>query len=159
MALPSLPKVPSLSLRKTEPSTAPIRTESAPRGVTRMAGAKAYAAKLHISPITTLCTDISHYLGSRELLSCGVSYVLRCRPTILGFAGRQSPRLRIHVFPRHPLIPAASSYQQMSRHEMADSQPGLWGLNSVYLLGNDEARAWRRAELERTVKKKKRKGY
>lgn len=31
----------------------PIRTESAPSGVTRMAGAKAYAAKLKISPTTT----------------------------------------------------------------------------------------------------------
>jgi hypothetical protein len=31
----------------------PIRTESAPSGVTRIAGANAYAAKLKISPITT----------------------------------------------------------------------------------------------------------
>lgn len=53
MALPSFPSVPSSSWRKYEPSTAPINTESAPRGVTRIAGAKAYAAKLHISPMTT----------------------------------------------------------------------------------------------------------
>lgn len=32
---------------------APIRTERAPSGVTRMAGAKAYAAKLQTSPRTT----------------------------------------------------------------------------------------------------------
>lgn len=53
MAHPSLPNMPSSSLRKYEPSTAPISTESAPRGVTRMAGAKAYAAKLQTSPTTT----------------------------------------------------------------------------------------------------------
>ena len=34
-------------------STYPMRTESAPRGVTRIAGANAYAAKLKISPTTT----------------------------------------------------------------------------------------------------------
>lgn len=41
IALPSFPKVPSSSFRKYEPSTAPISTLRAPRGVTRMAGAKA----------------------------------------------------------------------------------------------------------------------
>lgn len=54
MALPSLPRVPKCSLRKYDPSTAPIRTESAPNGVTRIAGAKAYAAKLQTSPTTTI---------------------------------------------------------------------------------------------------------
>lgn len=53
MALPSLPNVPSSSLRKYDPSTAPISTASAPSGVTKMAGANAYAAKLQISPATT----------------------------------------------------------------------------------------------------------
>lgn len=54
MALPSLPNVPSSSLRKYDPSTAPIKTLRAPNGVTNMAGANAYAAKLHISPATTV---------------------------------------------------------------------------------------------------------
>lgn len=53
MALPSLPRVPSCSLRKYDPRTAPRSTDMAPNGVTRIAGAKAYAAKLKISPITT----------------------------------------------------------------------------------------------------------
>jgi hypothetical protein len=55
IAQPILPKSPNCSSKKYEPSTAPMRTESAPRGVTRMAGAKAYAAKLNISPSTTVC--------------------------------------------------------------------------------------------------------
>jgi len=53
MALPSLPNVPSSSPRKYDPSMAPINTAKAPSGVTRIAGANAYAAKLKISPITT----------------------------------------------------------------------------------------------------------
>ena len=36
--------------------TAPINTDKAPNGVTRMAGANAYAAKLQISPTTTVRT-------------------------------------------------------------------------------------------------------
>lgn len=54
IALPSFPSIPSSSLRKYEPRIAPMRTERAPNGVTRIAGAKAYAAKLHISPRTTV---------------------------------------------------------------------------------------------------------
>lgn len=53
IALPSLPSVPSSSLRKYEPRTAPMSTLRAPRGVTRIAGAKAYAAKLQTSPRPT----------------------------------------------------------------------------------------------------------
>lgn len=53
MALPSFPNVPNSSLRKYDPKTAPISTLSAPRGVTRIAGAKAYAAKLQTSPVAT----------------------------------------------------------------------------------------------------------
>lgn len=41
MAHPSLPSTPSSSLRKYDPSTAPINTLRAPNGVTRMAGANA----------------------------------------------------------------------------------------------------------------------
>lgn len=74
MAHPSLPNMPSSSLRKYEPSTAPINTESAPRGVTRMAGAKAYAAKLHTSPTTT-AFRLSVYSASR---SRGGRYPLTC---------------------------------------------------------------------------------
>ena len=36
----------------------PIKTERAPSGVTRMAGAKAYAAKLNISPRTTRTSQL-----------------------------------------------------------------------------------------------------
>lgn len=53
MAQPSFPRVPSSSFKIYEPSTAPINTDNAPSGVTRMAGANAYAAKLQISPRTT----------------------------------------------------------------------------------------------------------
>lgn len=72
MAHPNFPNTPSLSFRKYDPRTAlrspvsnthtwhkaqtqthPIRTLNAPKGVTRIAGAKAYAAKLAISPRTT----------------------------------------------------------------------------------------------------------
>jgi hypothetical protein len=59
IALPSLPNVPNSSLRKYAPSTAPINTDSAPNGVTKMAGAKAYAAKLKISPQTTAHSVVS----------------------------------------------------------------------------------------------------
>lgn len=54
IAQPILPRRPNCSSKKYEPRTAPIRTERAPRGVTRMAGANAYAAKLNISPRTTV---------------------------------------------------------------------------------------------------------
>ena len=39
--------------------------ESAPRGVTRMAGAKAYAAKLAISPRIMVSMPV-HHMGSRR---------------------------------------------------------------------------------------------
>lgn len=41
IAQPSFPSVPNSSSRKYDPNTAPIKTLSAPRGVTRIAGAKA----------------------------------------------------------------------------------------------------------------------
>jgi len=53
MAQPSFPRVPSSSFKKYDPNTAPINTDKAPNGVTRIAGAKAYAAKLNSSPSTT----------------------------------------------------------------------------------------------------------
>lgn len=53
IAQPNFPSVPSSSFKKYEPSTAPIKTLNAPRGVTRMAGANAYAAKLATSPMIT----------------------------------------------------------------------------------------------------------
>lgn len=40
-------------------ATYPIKTLSAPRGVTKIAGAKAYAAKLAISPIATKDRHVS----------------------------------------------------------------------------------------------------
>jgi hypothetical protein len=45
----------------------PMRTLSAPRGVTRIAGAKAYAAKLEISPNTTIT---SQRMASKRLSTC-----------------------------------------------------------------------------------------
>lgn len=74
IAHPSLPNMPSSSLRKYEPNTAPINTDSAPRGVTRMAGAKAYAAKLHTSPTTTAY----HLLVCRASQSRVWSWSLTC---------------------------------------------------------------------------------
>lgn len=56
IAQPSLPSVPSTSFKKYDPNTAPIKTLNAPRGVTRIAGANAYAAKLAISPMITVDT-------------------------------------------------------------------------------------------------------
>lgn len=53
IAQPSFPSCPSSSFRKYEPRTAPIKTLSAPSGVTRIAGANAYAAKFAISPTIT----------------------------------------------------------------------------------------------------------
>ena len=63
IALPSLPSVPSSSWRKYDPRTAPINTAKAPSGVTRIAGAKAYAAKLQISPRTTMQGRPSQLVG------------------------------------------------------------------------------------------------
>lgn len=60
IAQPIFPSSPSCSSKKYEPSTAPMSTESAPRGVTRIAGAKAYAAKLKISPSTTTRSQPCH---------------------------------------------------------------------------------------------------
>lgn len=74
-AQPNFPSTPNCSFRNTDASTAlsylgiwiesrlgyPISTLSAPNGVTRMAGAKVYAAKLAISPTITVewvCFDI-----------------------------------------------------------------------------------------------------
>jgi hypothetical protein len=50
IAQPSFPRIPNSSCKKYAPRTAPIRTLKAPSGVTRMAGANAYAAKLKTSP-------------------------------------------------------------------------------------------------------------
>ncbi|KAH3668205.1 hypothetical protein OGAPHI_001959 [Ogataea philodendri] len=50
IAQPILPKVPSSSLRKMDANTAPMITDKAPRGVTKIGGANVYAAKLAISP-------------------------------------------------------------------------------------------------------------
>lgn len=54
IAQPSFPNVPSTSFKKYEPSTAPINTLKAPSGVTRIAGANAYAAKFATSPRITV---------------------------------------------------------------------------------------------------------
>jgi hypothetical protein len=54
IAHPIFPKSPRVSFRKYDPKTAPMSTARAPKGVTRIAGANAYAAKLKISPITTI---------------------------------------------------------------------------------------------------------
>ena len=53
IAHPSFPNVPNFSFKKYDPSTAPIKTLRAPKGVTRIAGANAYAAKFAISPTIT----------------------------------------------------------------------------------------------------------
>lgn len=47
---PIFPKVPNFSLRNMEAKIAPMMTERAPNGVTKIGGAKVYAAKLAISP-------------------------------------------------------------------------------------------------------------
>jgi hypothetical protein len=54
IAHPSFPNVPSSSFKKYDPNTAPIKTLNAPSGVTRIAGANAYAAKLATSPTITV---------------------------------------------------------------------------------------------------------
>lgn len=59
IAQPIFPSSPNCSSRKYDPSTAPMSTDSAPSGVTRIAGAKAYAAKLNISPSTTASSQPS----------------------------------------------------------------------------------------------------
>ena len=59
MAHPNFPKVPNSSFKKYEPNTAPIKTLNAPSGVTKIAGANAYAAKFAISPIMTSNISVS----------------------------------------------------------------------------------------------------
>jgi hypothetical protein len=65
IAHPSFPSVPNSSFKKYDPSTAPIKTLNAPRGVTRIAGAKAYAAKFATSPTTTRHNVSREDLGYR----------------------------------------------------------------------------------------------
>ena len=82
IAQPILPSSPSCSSRKYEPRTAPMRTESAPSGVTRMAGANAYAAKLNISPSTTVSRQPRHMparTGLRSLVIMPAHHVGFCR--------------------------------------------------------------------------------
>jgi hypothetical protein len=83
IAHPSLPNVPSFSFKKYDPSTAPIKTLRAPRGVTKIAGAKAYAAKFATSP--TITTDVVRIRVGGDL-SEG-AYMMRYQPTISGFSG------------------------------------------------------------------------
>ena len=62
-----------------------------------MAGAKAYAAKLAISPTTT--NYIQSARKPHSLLEMfGIAYVLLFLPTIPGFLNKKTPLLRIHVF-------------------------------------------------------------
>lgn len=71
IAQPILPNNPSCSSRKYDPRTAPMSTESAPKGVTKIAGANAYAAKLKISPSTTASCQSMHrpeYSTARSLV-------------------------------------------------------------------------------------------
>lgn len=77
IAQPSLPSTPSSSFRKYDPRTAPLKTLKAPNGVTKIAGANAYAAKLAISPATTVKTVSQTQNLKRS------TYVIRCQPTIL----------------------------------------------------------------------------
>jgi hypothetical protein len=81
IAHPNFPNVPSSSFRKYDPNTAPINTLNAPRGVTKIAGAKAYAAKFAISPTMTEF-DISHKLEYEEFQG---AYEQLYPPTIWGF--------------------------------------------------------------------------
>jgi hypothetical protein len=85
MAHPIFPRTPSRSSKKYAPSTAlaerlvrllvcvqksatyPIKTLRAPKGVTRIAGAKAYAAKFAISPITTTTGQSMHHPKVSEI--------------------------------------------------------------------------------------------
>lgn len=106
IALPSFPSVPNSSSRKYEPKTAPTKTLNAPNGVTKIAGANAYAAKLQISPTPTV----------NELLVlpvCGQSegadehpYVWLCRPTIVDSSCMRSHLPQIHVVPLLVVNPA-----------------------------------------------------
>jgi hypothetical protein len=77
IAHPILPKSPKVSLRKYDPKTAPMRTARAPNGVTRIAGANAYAAKLNISPITT--TSSQSY-APNTLVTCEGMRILVAMP-------------------------------------------------------------------------------
>jgi hypothetical protein len=60
IAQPSFPRTPNSSCRKYAPRTAPIRTLRAPSGVTRIAGANAYAAKLKTSPRPSVIMPAHH---------------------------------------------------------------------------------------------------
>lgn len=79
MAHPSFPSVPSFSFKKYDPKTAPINTLSAPRGVTSIAGANAYAAKFATSP--TITADL---LAQFSLDRWRKSHMIGYLPTILG---------------------------------------------------------------------------
>lgn len=58
---PTLPTKDSLSLRKIADRMAVITTDSAPMGVTRMASTKAYATKLHTSPMIMRIMPSHHH--------------------------------------------------------------------------------------------------
>jgi hypothetical protein len=79
IAQPNFPNVPSFSFKKYDPSTAPIKTLSAPRGVTKIAGANAYAAKFAISPTITVHIPLANF----PALYAIHPYMLLCHPTIL----------------------------------------------------------------------------
>lgn len=107
MALPSLPSIPSSSLRKYDPNTAPINTLNAPNGVTNIAGANAYAAKLQTSPTTTVFRGVSFHCLPYD---CGpalrrFSYALLFLPTILDFAYMCTRLLQSHVVLLRVVIP------------------------------------------------------
>lgn len=112
-AQPNFPNTPSISLRKYELRTAlchvsmrfctplrrdpyPIRTLSAPRGVTRMAGAKAYAAKLATSPRATMSR-----LASPDVKSGNwCPYVSLYHPTTRDSSNMRILRPQTHVVRR-----------------------------------------------------------
>lgn len=96
MAHPSFPNVPNSSFRKYDPNTAPIRTLNAPRGVTRIAGAKAYAAKFAISPIIT----VNRQRRARKMKWS--AYMIQSHPTILDSSDMKIHHLRSHVSLLHP---------------------------------------------------------
>ena len=62
---PTMPKAFNFSLSRRWARTALTRMLSAPSGVTRMAGANAYAAKFAASP-TTMLMRPAHHRGSRR---------------------------------------------------------------------------------------------
>lgn len=136
IAQPNLPSVPNRSFRIYEPRTAliwllamspvtshrtgersyPIKTLSAPSGVTKIAGAKAYAAKLAISPMATIrnVSDSGFHIRGWLVPMSRAPYVRSHPPTKSDSSSMRILRLQSHVVRMHASNPRRSALALLS---------------------------------------------